>query len=112
MRFEKLNKFFTADDFDNGALCSQFFSFENFGGFAACTADDGGILLAYDQIMGPSGYRGSDIASMLEDIVLCIPAADTGNFSGKAENMIRNVQFSIVRIAAFWLNKVFRGGRT
>jgi len=43
LRFEKLNKFFTADDFDNGALCSQFFSFENFGGFAACTADDGGI---------------------------------------------------------------------
>ena len=43
LRVKKLNKFFTADDFDNGALCGQFFSFENFGGFAACTADDGGI---------------------------------------------------------------------
>ena len=43
LRVKKLNKFFTADDFDYGTLCGQFFSFENFGGFAACTADDGGI---------------------------------------------------------------------
>lgn len=49
LRVKKLNKFFTADDFDYGTLCGQFFSLENLGGLAAFAADmesRGDIFLA------------------------------------------------------------------